>query len=670
MVERKVSVRLAAIGGKALKDDLVAIGKTGSAALTQIGSASEAANAGLDQFSLAVARGREQLEQLAAKAARSANALKATASATTPLIDQINRMSGITPAIGKTTAAYLAQGQVLDDLRARYNPIFGVIRRYRQALSEIRAAHLEGALSTNEMTAAISRERREALLSIAVLKNRTTTLTRLARASRGATLRLQQMFFQVNDIGVSLAGGQNPFLVLVQQGTQLAQIYGFGNGGVSGAFKDLRSLLIGVARRFWPVAVAIGVVTAALAGLTYEINQTTDVSVTMGDTLLAVWQLIRDGFNSLIAPTINALAPWFEAAWTRVVAATKATGNFIINEMKITYEIIKTIWEQLPAAFAAIMIGTTNAVIRGINLMISKTIEGLNTLIQAADRVLSNIPGLDENFRIGQLQNIQIEQIANPYADQVATASRALDELVAKIAKEDPLGELFSAIKTRAVQNALIRIAETADKTGKAVKKTAEEVKTGWEAALASIEAYVASARAIGAAFGDRIVRVFSDGEQAIANFVRTGKLEFKSLITSLIADMAKLAARRFIFGPIASGLSGGLSNPSGSLQNLLSGFFKSFLTPTTSFAGGGHTGSAPRTGGLDGRGGFMALMHPQERIIDEFRGNQERQQSMPLVIVNIQTRDVESFRQSRTQVAADIQRAVAAGAEDCDGLS
>ncbi|KZK84872.1 Lambda phage tail tape-measure protein [Pseudovibrio sp. Ad13] len=663
MVERKVSVRLAAIGGKALKDELVAIGKTGSAALTQIGSASEVANAGLDEVSLAVARGREQLEQLAAKAARSANALRATATATTPLIDQINRMSGVTPAIGKTTAEFLAQGQALDDLRARYNPVFGVIRRYRQAISEIKAAHLEGALSANEMTAAIARERSETLQSIAALKNRTTAITRMARASRGATLRLQQMFFQVNDIGVSLAGGQNPFLVLAQQGTQIAQIYGFGNGGVSGAFKDLRSLLVGVARRFWPVAVAVGVVTAAFAGLTYEINQTTETSVTMGDTLLAVWQLIRDGFNALVAPLINAIAPWFEAAWTRVVAATKATGNFIINEMKITYEIVTTIWEQLPAAFAALMIGATNAVIRGINLMIRKTTQSLNTLSRAADRVLSNIPGLDENFRVGELPTVQIGQIANPYADQVAAASRALDERVREISKQDPMGELFSAIKTRAVQNALNRIAETADKTGKAVKKAAEDAKTGWEAALASIEAYVASARDIGAAFGDRIVKVFSDGEQAIANFVQTGKLEFKSLITSLIADMAKLAARRFIFGPIASGLSGGLSNPSGGLQTLLSGFFKSLLTPTTSFAGGGHTGSAPRTGGLDGRGGFLALMHPQERIIDEFRGGrQQQQQSMPPVIVNIETRDAESFRQSRTQVAADIQRVVARG--------
>lgn len=35
------------------------------------------------------------------------------------------------------------------------------------------------------------------------------------------------------------------------------------------------------------------------------------------------------------------------------------------------------------------------------------------------------------------------------------------------------------------------------------------------------------------------------------------------------------------------------------------------------SFAGGGDTGSGPRSGGLDGKGGFMAMMHPQETVID-----------------------------------------------------
>lgn len=35
------------------------------------------------------------------------------------------------------------------------------------------------------------------------------------------------------------------------------------------------------------------------------------------------------------------------------------------------------------------------------------------------------------------------------------------------------------------------------------------------------------------------------------------------------------------------------------------------------SFAGGGSTGNAPRTGGVDGMGGFPAILHPQEVVVD-----------------------------------------------------
>ena len=34
-------------------------------------------------------------------------------------------------------------------------------------------------------------------------------------------------------------------------------------------------------------------------------------------------------------------------------------------------------------------------------------------------------------------------------------------------------------------------------------------------------------------------------------------------------------------------------------------------------YAGGGYTGNAPRTGGVDGRGGFPAILHPQETVVD-----------------------------------------------------
>jgi hypothetical protein len=38
------------------------------------------------------------------------------------------------------------------------------------------------------------------------------------------------------------------------------------------------------------------------------------------------------------------------------------------------------------------------------------------------------------------------------------------------------------------------------------------------------------------------------------------------------------------------------------------------------SFSGGGYTGNGARAGGLDGQGGFMAMLHPQEDVIDRTR--------------------------------------------------
>jgi hypothetical protein len=37
---------------------------------------------------------------------------------------------------------------------------------------------------------------------------------------------------------------------------------------------------------------------------------------------------------------------------------------------------------------------------------------------------------------------------------------------------------------------------------------------------------------------------------------------------------------------------------------------------PIPSFAGGGYTGNRPMLGGLDGRGGFMAMLHPDETVV------------------------------------------------------
>ena len=48
------------------------------------------------------------------------------------------------------------------------------------------------------------------------------------------------------------------------------------------------------------------------------------------------------------------------------------------------------------------------------------------------------------------------------------------------------------------------------------------------------------------------------------------------------------------------------------------------------SFDGGGFTGNGTRQGGVDGKGGFNAILHPNETVIDHTKG-----QSMGGVVVN-----------------------------------
>ncbi|QDC11281.1 hypothetical protein FHY55_19480 [Oceanicola sp. D3] len=54
------------------------------------------------------------------------------------------------------------------------------------------------------------------------------------------------------------------------------------------------------------------------------------------------------------------------------------------------------------------------------------------------------------------------------------------------------------------------------------------------------------------------------------------------------------------------------------------SSWFGKIVGSVFSFDGGGHTGYGPRSGGLDGKGGYLAMVHPRERVIDETRAQQE----------------------------------------------
>jgi hypothetical protein len=101
-------------------------------------------------------------------------------------------------------------------------------------------------------------------------------------------------------------------------------------------------------------------------------------------------------------------------------------------------------------------------------------------------------------------------------------------------------------------------------------------------------------------------------GADALTDFFTSmmdGSKSAKEALADLLIQMGRVQLQRGLLG---------LGQSGGAIGGLFSMLGQS-LTP--SFEGGGHTGSGPRIGGIDGRGGFAAIVHPDERIIDMRRG-------------------------------------------------
>lgn len=190
-------------------------------------------------------------------------------SMSTALQKRIDGMVGIGTRGAKEWSGALAdQGKELERLRARYSPLFATINNYKAAVADIKRAHSIGAISANEMTAAIQRERQAALASTAAIKGRNAALAATPRFGRAGNngFETANIAAQFQDIAVTSAMGMNPLQIALQQGTQLSSVLGtMGNGrqvvaGLAAAFTSLIS----------PVSlVTIGLVAGGAAAIQY-----------------------------------------------------------------------------------------------------------------------------------------------------------------------------------------------------------------------------------------------------------------------------------------------------------------------------------------------------------------------------------------------------------------
>ncbi|MBK5946486.1 phage tail tape-measure protein [Rhodobacter veldkampii DSM 11550] len=447
-------------------------------------------------------------------------------------------------------------------------------------------------------------------------------------------------------------------------------------------------------------------------------------------TASAAWARVEAGWARTQAAIYDGLQGTTEAV--------TGWANATIGAFQGGFDAVVAIWSALPQTIGDFAYQAANGLIDGVEAMLNAVVGRINRFIEGLNSALSLLPDWavgEGGARIGTLDPVDLGGIENPYAGAAAAtgtaAAEAFQAAMGRTYVEAPdlFGGMADAARGRAsgydeaagmlsdaanrprtawdalkaavtsagsegsaaldgtaaaADRTTAALGETADAAGQAgdatgqaggaATKAAEEAATGWRAVAQSLADYARDAMDWGKGLGQSLVSAFQSAESAFRTFVTTGKLDFKSLVSSILADLAVIAARRFILGPIANALSGalgGLGGGGGIFAGILhqggivGGATPMRMVPAMAFAAaprmheGGWAGLRPDE--------VPAILQRGERVLSRreaaaYGAGATGRDATPVINVTIQTRDAESFRQSRTQVASDIARAVALG--------
>jgi hypothetical protein len=228
---------------------------------------------------------------------------------------------------------------------------------------------------------------------------------------------------------------------------------------------------------------------------------------------------------------------------------------------------------------------------------------------------------IEQNQLAREYQDLK-DKAAGPDELILINANLIIEQRIKQIEHEEKLNSLLA---DRAVLMANIA-AQAAMPT---VYNELETQEAALQAVLDKYPAIGAAADAAATLATSGVSEMIADTKDAKEVFV-----DFLGSIADALMDTAKRMIAQYIaigiakmFAGMGGGGGGGGFAPSGDLAAVGSvgtgfNFDAGAMTGGIpwSFAGGGYTGNAPRAGGVDGQGGFPAILHPQETVIDHTR--------------------------------------------------
>lgn len=156
-----------------------------------------------------------------------------------------------------------------------------------------------------------------------------------------------------------------------------------------------------------------------------------------------------------------------------------------------------------------------------------------------------------------------LESLAAAYKDKITPAAEKYQKTLRDLdaAKRQGLltdGEYIASIAK--AREEFTKLEETARKTALI---SATDFRSG---AVRGLQNIAANASNAGKQIEESLTKSFAKAEDALVNFTKTGKLDFKDLTDSILEDLTRMAIRQTIIAPLAGALGGALGGGGGGL--------------------------------------------------------------------------------------------------------
>ena len=217
-------------------------------------SAVKSATSDLDRLTPSAARAERATSGLEAAARKANEALRQLA------YSKDGALAGFATGLEQTARTLNDMSAVgqrgLDQLRAKFSPLFAAQQQYKQQLGDIKDAHRLGALTQAEYEKAIETTKTSFVRQVSAIRNGTAQF-------KGISFEARNLGFQLVDVAQGALMGQSAFQIFAQQGGQVAQVIATSPRGLGGLVKELGA---GLRALISPATLAAGTVGLLAVG--------------------------------------------------------------------------------------------------------------------------------------------------------------------------------------------------------------------------------------------------------------------------------------------------------------------------------------------------------------------------------------------------------------------